>query len=85
MLSKINPFAFFLAFAIGMFFIYIVTPPPEIIVKFPTPWNAGKIVYKTDDNKSCFVYRAKKTSCPMDPDIILPQPLNDSNYYLNEK
>jgi len=78
MLSKLNPLAFFIAFSIGMFFIYIVTPPPEIIFKFPTPWNSGKIVYKADDNNTCFVYRAKKTSCPIDSDMLLPQPINET-------
>jgi hypothetical protein len=77
MFTKLNPFAFFIAFAIGMFFIYVITPAPEVVVKFPTPWNAGKIIYK-DDNDTCFVYKASKTSCPLDVTLIQPQPMNEN-------
>lgn len=76
MLSKINPFAFFIAFAIGMLFIYAVTPTPEVVMKFPSPWNSGKIVYTSDTDNSCYVYRAKKSECPIDNNLIYPQPLN---------
>lgn len=72
--AKINPFYFFIAFAIGLFFVYIVTPPPEVIVKFPSPFNAGKIVYK-DKSDTCYVYKADNVACPKDKSAIKPQPL----------
>ena len=28
------------------FFVYILTPTPDIILKYPTPDNAGSIIYK---------------------------------------
>lgn len=77
MFSKLNPLAFFLSFAIGMFFIYIVTPKPEVVIKFPSPWNAGKVLYKSEDDKTCFVYKAEKTECPIDKSLIQPQPISD--------
>ena len=74
MLNKINPFYFIISFAIGLFFVYAITPPPEVIVKFPSPFNAGSITYK-DKADTCYVYKADKVACPMDKKLIKPQPL----------
>lgn len=66
MISKyIIPFYFFIALFIGLFIAYISTPVPDIIIKYPTPQNAGKIVYK-DDSDVCYKYKAEEVSCPKD-------------------
>jgi hypothetical protein len=64
----INPIAFFIAFAIGIFFTYIYSPPKKIIIKWPTPENAGKIIYK-DDLDTCYKYKANEVECPKDKNI----------------
>lgn len=74
MFANINTTAFIIAFAAGIFFIYMFTPPPNVVVKFPTPWNAGHVVYTGDNPNTCFVYKASKTSCPIDESLIRPQP-----------
>jgi hypothetical protein len=74
MLTKLNPFAFVAAFAVGMLFIYLTAPTPEVIVKFPTPWNAGNVVYHHDHADTCFVYKANKAVCPADRSLIKQQP-----------
>jgi hypothetical protein len=74
MFSKLNPVYFFVSFAIGLFFVYIMTPPPEIVVKFPSPYNAGKITYR-DKSDTCYKYKADSVSCPTDKGLIKPQPL----------
>lgn len=74
MLKFINPFYFFISFAIGLLLVYVITPPPNIVVKFPSPYNAGKIVYK-DKSDTCYKYNAHKQSCPLDKNLIKPQPL----------
>ena len=71
---SINPYAFFISFAIGILFVYILAPPPQVVVKFPTPYNAGTIVYK-DKSDTCYVYDAIKEECPMDKKLIKPQPI----------
>ena len=76
LLSKIHPLYFFISFAVGLFIVYIFSPPPEVVVKFPSPFNAGKIEYKTDDPNTCFVYRADSVACPREKELIKPQPLN---------
>jgi hypothetical protein len=54
---------FIISFCIGIFMVYITLPLPEIIIRYPTPFNAGKIVYK-DNADLCYVYDSKEISCP---------------------
>lgn len=65
----IDPLAFFIALFIGLFLSYIYSPPKKIIIKWPTPENAGKVIYK-DDADTCYKYNAKEVSCPDDKDDI---------------
>ena len=61
----INPVAFLIALFIGLFLTYIYSPPKKIIIKWPTPENAGKIIYK-DHSDSCYKYKANEINCPED-------------------
>lgn len=71
--SKIRPLYFFLAFAIGLLCVYVVTPPPKVVMKFPSPYNVDHTVYK-DANDQCYKYKAEKSECPRDKTLIKPQP-----------
>lgn len=71
---NIKPTYFFISFAIGILFVYILSPKPEIVMKFPSPYNAGSVVYR-DKNDTCYKYNASKTECPLDKNLIKPQPL----------
>ena len=82
MIGKINPFYFFFSFAIGLFFVYILTPTPSVIVKFPSPYNAGHVTYK-DKSDTCYQYKADKIACPINKELIKPQPLFED--YANRK
>lgn len=72
--KHINPMYFFVSFAVGLFFVYIFNPSPSVVLKFPSPYNAGKIVYK-DKNDTCYTYEASSVSCPLEASLIKPQPL----------
>lgn len=74
MLSKIHPIYFIVSFAIGLFFCYISQPKPDVIVKFPSPYNAETVTYKNEDS-SCYKYRADKVACPRDKSVIKEQPV----------
>lgn len=76
MLEKISAFYFILAFAVGLFYCYISSPKPNIVMKFPSPYNAGKVIYKNNDN-SCYKYSAEKVSCPRDKSKIKSQPISE--------
>jgi hypothetical protein len=65
----IDPLAFFIALFIGLFFTYIYSPQKKIIIKWPTPENAGKLVYK-DYSELCYKYNAKEIACPDDKSLI---------------
>lgn len=71
---KLHPLSFFISFSIGLFFCYILTPPPEVVLKFPSPYNAGKVVYK-DKADTCYKYKAEKVNCPLNKALIKPQPI----------
>jgi hypothetical protein len=72
-MTYLKPGVFFVAFAIGMAGCYLSAPRPTVVVKFPTPYNAGKITYRReDDPDACFKYRAEKVPCTGD---ALPQPV----------
>jgi hypothetical protein len=70
----IQPLYFFTAFAVGMLFAYVLTPPPQIVVKFPTPYNSDKVVYR-DQTDTCYKYLAEQVSCPLDKSVIKSQPI----------
>lgn len=72
--ERIRPLYFFLAFAVGIFFCYITNPKPEVVLKFPSPFNAGKITYH-DKANTCYKYEANKVDCPVDQALIKDQPL----------
>lgn len=74
MIKFLHPISFLLSFGIGMLFVYLNAPKPELVVKFPSPLNAGKIKYK-DKHDNCYYIRSENTSCPSDKSLIKPQPL----------
>jgi hypothetical protein len=62
---QMNWLAFAGAFALGVAYIYVKSEKPVIVVRWPTPINAGKSVY-TDATGDCFVYDAVKAECTAD-------------------
>jgi hypothetical protein len=82
MFGRLNLFYFSLAFAIGLFVCYVITPPPEMVLKHPSPYNAGKVTYK-DKADTCYKYRADKVACPLDRSSVLPQPILED--YVNRR
>jgi hypothetical protein len=62
------------AFAVGLLLTYLIQPKPRVVIKFPSPYNAGKVLYRDEEN-TCFRFRADKVSCPRDKAILKPQPL----------
>ena len=74
LLGNLRPLWFFTAFAVGLLVCYLLTPAPEVIVKFPSPYNAGKVVYR-DKAQNCFTYSATEVACPKDKAAMRPQPI----------
>ena len=74
----IDPTAFFIALGIGIFISYILAQPKKVIIKWPTPENAGKIVYK-DDADLCYKYKANEIPCPDDKSQIKDISVQNNN------
>lgn len=72
--KKIRPLYFFLSFAFGLLCVYILTPPPKVVMKFPSPYNVDHVVYRSEDDDQCYKYKAEKSECPKDQTKIKPQP-----------
>jgi hypothetical protein len=70
-----DPLAFIISLFIGIFIVYSITPPPKIIVKYPTPENSGRITYK-DEAHNCFKVLSKETDCPSDTSKINTIPVS---------
>ena len=60
---------------IGIIGILFVKPTQNVIYKYPTPENAGKIVYK-DKNDVCYVYKAQQVDCDKNESKLKDFPLN---------
>lgn len=76
MLFKLNIVAFIIAFAFGIAYCYVVTPPSKVVVKFPSPTNAGKIMYRDNDD-NCFTFTANEVPCTKES---IPQPINVEDF-----
>lgn len=57
-----NLFYFFIAFIAGIFYVYLDSPKPRIIIKYPTPYNTEKLTYKGlgDD---CYKFNVNEVEC----------------------
>ena len=50
---------------------------PKIVIKYPTPENAGSVIY-IDDSDNCYKYNVKEVNCPNDMKSVIKNPLNIS-------
>lgn len=62
MFGKLNLFALIISFCVGILYVYVSSPPPNIVMKFPSPYNAGKVVY-TNKLNECYKYKSNKVNC----------------------
>jgi len=70
-----DPFYFFIALFLGLFMCYVTSPTPEVIVQYPTPENADKMVYK-DDTGNCYKFESSEVKCPKNKKDIHKIPIN---------
>ena len=52
-----SSWGFWIALAIGMLIAYAMAPQPKFVYKYPTPENAGKVMY-VDKSGVCYRYKA---------------------------
>jgi len=56
---------FFVSFCVGVLFVCLVEAKPEVIVRWPTPDNAGLVTY-VDRANNCYEYEPKEVGCTDD-------------------
>ena len=79
-LNYIDSYYFLISLCIGIFFVYILSYQPQIVMRFPTPDNEDTITFK-DKNKVCYKYKSKKVDCSsMTKDIDLQTDDTESIY-----
>lgn len=68
-LDYIDPLYFLIALCVGLLYTYVTAPQPQVVIKYPTPFNASKVTY-IDQNNVCYKYQIKKVPCPSDQSKI---------------
>ena len=68
---KFNILSFFMAFILGVFYVYISSPKPRIIIKYPTPYNVNKLLYEGESGE-CYKFKIEEVKCTKD---AIPQPI----------
>ena len=62
---KLNLVAFLVAFVVGMVYVYLNVPKPKVVIKYPTPYNSGKLTYM-DLSGNCYKFKANQVTCTED-------------------
>jgi hypothetical protein len=65
---------FFISLALGLLFVYLSNPNPNIVYVYPTPDNVDKIHYK-DKADNCFKFKSEEVQCPKDSSKIKNIPI----------
>jgi hypothetical protein len=73
----IDPVFFLIAFVVGLVYTFVSAPAAHVVVRYPTPENAGKVTYK-DDADVCYRYKVIPTTCPIDVSQLRKVPLQMS-------
>jgi hypothetical protein len=74
MLNYISLPTFFISFAIGLLFIYLIGPEMKTIYIYPSPENVDKILFK-DKADNCFYFEEEIVECPKDRNLISKIPI----------
>ncbi len=73
----IDPLYFVISFIIGLCYIHFTKEPNKVIIKYPTPYNIGKVTY-VDDAGVCYKYAMNEVACPENKKKIIEMPIQSS-------
>jgi hypothetical protein len=66
---------FILSLCVGVFFVYITIPNPDVILVYPNPDNTEKLLFK-DDAGVCHKFVPREVKCPSDLSKIRKYPVS---------
>ena len=78
LIDKIDPLVFLLSLCVGLFLTYIFSPTPDVIIKYPTPENTNKLIFK-DNADNCYKFTSNQVTCPSDISKIKEIPVQNKN------
>ena len=70
----INFYGILIGFLVGICLMTIIKEEPEIVVKYPTPYNTKNITY-VDKVGNCYQYKENQIVCPTDNKVIKELPV----------
>lgn len=73
-MDHIDPFILVISLCVGLLYTYLTVPSPEVVIKYPTPFNSEQIKY-VDDAGVCYRYKVSKTQCPANKENIKVLPI----------
>ena len=78
--NYIDGYYFIISLCIGIFFVYILSYQPQIIMRYPTPENEDTLTYK-DRNDVCYKYKSEEVKCSNGEKDIMLQNNDNENVY----
>ena len=75
MIKHLRLLPFITGLIIGVIAILLIKPQKNVVYKYPTPENAGKVIYK-DKNGVCYKYSAKEVDCDKNESRLKDFPLS---------
>ena len=66
---------FILSLCVGVFFVYLTIPNPDVILVYPNPDNTEKLLFK-DDAGVCHKFIPREVKCPADLSKIRKYPVS---------
>jgi hypothetical protein len=69
---KFHLLAFLSAFAIGMLIVYLFTPFPDVVIRYPRPNDFHSLRFMKK-NGTCMQYSMKQVSCGTDNTISISE------------
>ncbi len=62
---------FFYGFLLGILLLCLTKKETKIFIRYPTPYNAGRIVYR-DSLNNCYSFKSIRSKCLQDNQVINP-------------
>lgn len=75
MIKHIRLIPLIIGIIVGIIGIYFVKPEQNVVYKYPTPENSGKLTYK-DKNGLCYKYTAKEVNCDANESRLKDYPIS---------
>jgi hypothetical protein len=67
---RIEIFYLLFGLAVGFFIIYVMSPPPKVVLKYPNLANISDTTY-VDENGICYKYFATEVPCEVNNEFIV--------------